>query len=208
MKKVLCVLAIAWCCGVGSARAQTPAPAEQPAAAPPAAPAAAAPAAAPVPITDADIKNVPTPKPEEKAAGDPGGTITGNAADIPVGDAKKGLVIADVVTAVGQNLIATNFVWTLVAGFLVISCRPASPRRNRARPREERQPTMMNFWCRRRHARLLADRIRHPGRRRRRGLNLSGTARTLNSPSVFRGLGLFRTEGRHVGAPPMTSTSW
>ena len=47
-------------------------------------------------ITDADIKGLPTPKPEEKVAGDPGGTITGNPADIPVGDAKKGLTVAGI----------------------------------------------------------------------------------------------------------------
>ena len=91
MKKVLLAFSITWCLALaGVVHAQAPAP--EPAAAAPAAAAAAA-----VPITDADIKNVPTPKPEDKAAGDPAGTITGTAGDIPVGDAKKGLTIGDVV---------------------------------------------------------------------------------------------------------------
>ena len=108
---------------------------------------AAAAAAAPVPITDADIKNAPTPKPEEKAAGDPAGTITGNPADIPVGDMKKGLTIQDVVGAVGQNLIATNFVWTLVTGFLVMFMQAgfAIVETGLARAKNSNHTMMMNF---------------------------------------------------------------
>ena len=83
---------------IWTAHAQTPAAA------------AAAPAAAPAPargrrlrrraITDADIKDVA----DAEAGGQgrraiPAGTITGTAADIPVGDAKKGLTIGDVVNA-------------------------------------------------------------------------------------------------------------
>src|SRR5439155_17295151 len=60
------------------------------------------------------------PKPEDRAKGDPSGTITGTVADIPVGDAKKGLTVDDLVNTVGQNTIAINFVWTLVTGFLVM----------------------------------------------------------------------------------------
>src|SRR6266851_4572491 len=122
MKKVLLAFAMTWCLGLwGTAHAQVPATQAQPAA-PPAAPAAAPAAAAPAPamITDADIKGLSGPKAEDKAKGDPAGTITGTVADIPVGDMKKGLTLADVVNQIGQNEIAINFVWTLVAGFLVM----------------------------------------------------------------------------------------
>jgi Amt family ammonium transporter len=147
MKKVLRTFAIAGfltALGSGELAAQVP-PSTTP---PTAAPAAAAPAAAaPVPITDADIKNTPTPKPEEKAAGDPAGTITGTAADIPVGDAKKGLTIQDVVSAVGQNLIASNFIWTLVAGFLVMFMQAgfAIVETGLARAKNANHTMMMNF---------------------------------------------------------------
>jgi len=89
----------------------------------PAAPAAPAsqPALVPAkPITDADLKNVDTPKAEERAKGDPDGALTGTAADVAVADAKKGLTIADLVNQAGQNKIAINFVWTLVTGYLVM----------------------------------------------------------------------------------------
>jgi len=55
-----------------------------------------------------------------RAKGDPDGSITGTIADIALADAKKGLTIGDLVNQVGQNKIAVNFVWTLVAGFLVM----------------------------------------------------------------------------------------
>src|SRR5206468_5835978 len=87
MKKMFIACAIVWCVSsLVTLRAQAPA-AEPPAA--PAAQAAAAPAAAPVAITDADLKGVAAPKPEDRAAGDPGGTLTGTVGDIPVSDAKK-----------------------------------------------------------------------------------------------------------------------
>jgi Amt family ammonium transporter len=141
MKKVLLAIAITGCLtglGNGVLLAQAPAAA---------APAAAEPAAAPVPVTDADIKNTPTPKPEEKAAGDPAGTITGTAGDIPVGDAKKGLTIQDVVSAVGQNLIASNFIWTLVTGFLVMFMQAgfAIVETGLARAKNSNHTMMMNF---------------------------------------------------------------
>jgi Amt family ammonium transporter len=133
-----CCLALA-----GAAYAQAPEAAQAPAAAP----AAAAPAAAPVPITDADIKNVPTPAAADKAKGDPAGTITGTAADIPVGDAKKGLTIGDVVSTVGQNQIAINFVWTLVTGFLVMFMQAgfAIVETGLARAKNANHTMMMNF---------------------------------------------------------------
>ncbi|PYR73039.1 MAG: ammonium transporter, partial [Acidobacteria bacterium] len=117
MRRILIAFAATWLLAAGLARAQAPAPAPEPAA-PPAAPAAAAPA--PVPITDADIKSVSGPSADDKVKGDPAGTITGTVNDIPVGDAKKGLTVADVVNTVGQNVIASNFIWTLVTGFLVM----------------------------------------------------------------------------------------
>ena len=93
------------------------------------------------------MKNIPVPKPEEKAAGDPAGTITGTAADIPVSDAKKGLTMVDVVTAVGQNLVATNFVWTLVTGFLVMFMQAgfAIVETGLARAKNANHTMMMNF---------------------------------------------------------------
>src|SRR5262245_39600794 len=111
------------------------------------APATTQAAAAATPITDGDINNVPTPKPEEKAAGDPAGTITGTAADIPLGDMKKGLTIDDVVSAVGQNLIATNFVWTLVTGFLVMFMQAgfAIVETGLGRAKNANHTMMMNF---------------------------------------------------------------
>src|SRR5262249_47415283 len=139
MKKVLLAFSIAWCLTLASvAHAQAP---------PPAPPAAAAPAAARVMLTDADIKNLDTPKPEVKAAGDPGGSITGNPADIPVGDMKKGLTIGDVVGAVGQNIVATNFVWTLVTGFLVMFMQAgfAVVETGLARAKNSNHTMMMNF---------------------------------------------------------------
>jgi Amt family ammonium transporter len=72
------------------------------------------------PITDADLKGVDTPKPEERAKGDPDGSLTGTAADVAVTDSKRGLTIADLVNQAGQNKIAINFVWTLVTGYLVM----------------------------------------------------------------------------------------
>jgi ammonium transporter, Amt family len=82
--------------------------------------AASAPAPPPKAITDADLKNVETPKPEVRAKGDPDGSLTGTAADVAVADPKKGLTISDLVNQAGQNKIAINIVWTLVTGYLVM----------------------------------------------------------------------------------------
>jgi Amt family ammonium transporter len=142
MKKVLLAFSMTCCLAfAGIAQAQAPA-------APAPAPAAQAPAAAaPVMITDADIKSVPTPKPEEKAAGDPAGTITGTAGDIPVADAKVGLTVGDVVSLVGQHQIAINFVWTLVTGFLVMFMQAgfALVETGLARAKNANHTMMMNF---------------------------------------------------------------
>src|SRR5216684_743297 len=149
MKKVLLAFAMTWCLGLwGTAHAQVPATQAQPAA-PPAAPAAAPAAAAPAPamITDADIKGLSGPKAEDKAKGDPAGTITGTVADIPVGDMKKGLTLDDVVNAVGQNIIAANFIWTLVTGFLVMFMQAgfAIVETGLSRAKNSNHTMMMNF---------------------------------------------------------------
>jgi Amt family ammonium transporter len=51
--------------------------------------------------------------------GDPTGATTGTAADVPVKDPKNP-TLAEVMDTVGHNKIAINFVWTLLAGFLVM----------------------------------------------------------------------------------------
>jgi Amt family ammonium transporter len=145
MKKVLLAVAMTW--GLGwSAHAQAPAPDAQPATAAPAAVPAPA-AAAPTMITDADIKALSGPKADDKAKGDPAGTLTGNVADIPVGDMKKGLTLADVVNEVGQNQIAINFVWTLFTGFLVMFMQAgfAAVETGLIRAKNANHTMMMNF---------------------------------------------------------------
>jgi Amt family ammonium transporter len=103
MNRILLAFAIAWWAGLGVANAQAPEPAPAPAAAPAATSA--------LPITDADLKGVSGPKAEDRAKGDPAGTMTGTVNDIPVSDVKKGLTLDDLVNAVGQNIVASNFIW-------------------------------------------------------------------------------------------------
>jgi ammonium transporter, Amt family len=140
MKRLL--LAAALTCGLGAiAHAQASMPTDQP-------PPASAPAvAAPVPITDADLKALSGPKAEEKAKGDPAGTLTGTVADIPVSDAKKGLTIGDVVNTVGQNFVATNVMWTLITGFLVMFMQAgfAAVETGLIRAKNANHTMMMNF---------------------------------------------------------------
>ena len=64
-------------------------------------PASSAPSAAPAP-----------PKP------DPGGTTTGNVADVPAAKAGEP-TLAELANAVGHNRVAMNIMWTLLTGFLV-----------------------------------------------------------------------------------------
>jgi Amt family ammonium transporter len=144
MKRLYLALAVALCLGLGALRAQAPAPAPAPAAAPAA---AAQEAATPKPITDADLKGVSGPKAEDRAKGDPSGTITGTVNDIPVADSKKGLTLDDLVNAVGQNIIASNFIWTLVAGFLVMFMQAgfAIVETGLARAKNANHTMMMNF---------------------------------------------------------------
>jgi ammonium transporter, Amt family len=105
-----------------------------------------APAAA-VPITDSDLKAIEAPKAESRLQGDPGGSLTGTVADVAVSDAKKGLTIADVVNQVGQNKIAINFMWTLVAAFLVMFMQAgfAIVETGLCRAKNANHTMMMNF---------------------------------------------------------------
>ena len=117
--------------------------------APAAAPAAAAPPATPAPIaiTDADVKGIAAPAADARAKGDPDGALTGTVSDVAVADAKKGLTIADVVNQVGQNKVAINFMWTLVAGFLVMFMQAgfAIVETGLCRAKNANHTMMMNF---------------------------------------------------------------
>jgi Amt family ammonium transporter len=115
--------------------------------APPAAPAAPAAAPAPAMLTADDVKNVPPPSADDRAKGDPGGSITGTVADVAVGDSTKGLTIADVVNQAGQNKIAINFMWTLVTGFLVMFMQAgfAIVETGLCRAKNANHTMMMNF---------------------------------------------------------------
>ena len=113
--------------------------------APPAASPAATPAA--TALTDADLKSIDVPRPEARASGDPSGSLTGNASDVAVTDSKKGLTIGDVVNQVGQNKVAINFMWTLVAGFLVMFMQAgfAVVETGLCRAKNANHTMMMNF---------------------------------------------------------------
>jgi len=106
--------------------------------------AAEAPAVA---LTAADLKGISTPSADDLAKGDPGGTLTGTAADIVMADPKAGLTIADIANQVGQNRIAVNFVWTLVAGFLVMFMQAgfALVETGLCRAKNANHTMMMNF---------------------------------------------------------------
>jgi len=132
MKRSILFLAAAACCAslmFGQAPAAAPAP------------------AAPVPVTDADVKNVATPNPNDRLKGDPDGSLTGTAADVSVSDSKKGLSIGDLVNQVGQNKVAVNFVWTLVTGFLVMFMQAgfAIVETGLCRAKNANHTMMMNF---------------------------------------------------------------
>ncbi len=99
------------------------------------------------PITNADIKAVAAPDATAKAKGDPDGSLTGAAADIGVANAKTGLTLPDVLNQVGQNKIAINFVWTLIAGFLVMFMQAgfAVVETGLCRAKNANHTMMMNF---------------------------------------------------------------
>jgi Amt family ammonium transporter len=98
-------------------------------------------------LTTADLKGIATPSSDDLAKGDPGGTLTGSTADIVMADPKAGLTLADVVNQVGQNRIAINFVWTLVAGFLVMFMQAgfALVETGLCRAKNANHTMMMNF---------------------------------------------------------------
>jgi Amt family ammonium transporter len=115
--------------------------------APAAAPAPTSPPPAPVAITDADLKAIAAPKAEDRAKGDPDGSLTGTVADVAVSDAKKGLTLADTVNQIGQNKIAINFMWTLITGFLVMFMQAgfAIVETGLCRAKNANHTMMMNF---------------------------------------------------------------
>jgi len=155
-RKSLCLwmtAAMLLLCGL-TVFAQAPAPAQAatPAQAPAPPPAQAAPAPAPsgpAPAMDAplDIKAAAPPSADDMAKGDPGGTKTGTVSDVVAADTKKGLTLADVVNQAGQNRVAINFVWTLVAGFLVMFMQAgfAVVETGLCRAKNANHTMMMNF---------------------------------------------------------------
>src|SRR5439155_21423032 len=78
---------------------------------------------------------------------DPDGGLTGNASDVAVGDAKKGLTVGDLINQVGQNKVAINFVWTLITGFLVMFMQAgfAIVETGLCRAKNANHTMMMNF---------------------------------------------------------------
>ena len=111
---------------------------------------AAAPAATPPPSADAELKDAAAKAPStaDLAKGDPGGTITGTISDVPASDSKVGVTVPDVANQVGQNKIAINFVWTLIAGFLVMFMQAgfAYVEAGLCRVKNANHTYMMNFF--------------------------------------------------------------
>ncbi len=107
--------------------------------------ASAAPSASAIELKDAAGK---APTTALLANGDPGGTITGTISDVPVSDAKAGITLGDVANQVGQNKIAVNFVWTLIAGFLVMFMQAgfAMVEAGLCRVKNTNHTYMMNFF--------------------------------------------------------------
>src|SRR5436309_2856168 len=154
--RCLGMVAAALLLGALAGWAQAPAPVQTPPAAPAAppqaapAPAATAPAAA-APAMDAplDVKAANPPSTDDLVKGDPGGTKTGTISDVVAADPKKGLTLADVVNQAGQNRIAINFVWTLIAGFLVMFMQAgfALVETGLTRAKNANHTMMMNFMA-------------------------------------------------------------
>jgi Amt family ammonium transporter len=108
---------------------------------------AAAPPAPAAPLTTNDVKNIDTPSAGDRLKGDPGGALTGTVADVAVGDAKKGLTVADAINQIGQNKVAINFTWTLITGFLVMFMQAgfAIVETGLCRAKNANHTMMMNF---------------------------------------------------------------
>ena len=105
--------------------------------------------AAPAPAMNVplDVKAAQPPSADDLAKGDPSGTHTGTVNDVIVSDSGKGLTLADTVNQVGQNRIAINFVWTLIAGFLVMFMQAgfALVETGLCRAKNANHTMMMNF---------------------------------------------------------------
>jgi len=105
--------------------------------------------AAPAPKLDApvSVSEASPPAAEEMAQGDPGGSKTGTVNDVAVSDSKKGLTLGDALNQIGQNKVAINFVWTLVAGFLVMFMQAgfATVETGLCRAKNANHTMMMNF---------------------------------------------------------------
>ncbi len=112
-----------------------------------AAPSAPAAAPAPPPIAVDAPLNVSGPSADDQAAGDPSGTKTGTANDVVHADPTKPLTLVDLVNQAGQNRIAINFIWTLVAGFLVMFMQAgfAIVETGLCRAKNANHTMMMNF---------------------------------------------------------------
>jgi Amt family ammonium transporter len=110
----------------------------------------AAPAATAPPPSEAELKDVAAKAPTttDLAKGDPGGSMTGTINDVPVSDSKTGLTAGDVANQVGQNKIAINFTWTLIAGFLVMFMQAgfAMVEAGLCRVKNANHTYMMNFF--------------------------------------------------------------
>ena len=132
----LCILTMALAMGA-SAWAQASAPAASPAAAP----------AVSLTTKELAAAAAQAPTTADLAQGDPSGTKTGTATNIPVSNPKVGLTLADTANQVGQNQIAINFVWTLVTGFLVMFMQAgfAMVESGLCRVKNSNHTYMMNF---------------------------------------------------------------
>jgi ammonium transporter, Amt family len=131
----LCALAVVFMAGAGIvARADTA----------PTAP--SAPASTPTDELKAAVAAAPTTS--ALSQGDPGGSITGTASDVPVADANKGLTLSDMANQVGQNKIGINFTWTLICGFLVMFMQAgfAMVEAGLCRVKNANHTYMMNFF--------------------------------------------------------------
>jgi ammonium transporter, Amt family len=110
----------------------------------------AAHAQTPATPADAELKSAAgkAPATADLAKGDPGGTITGTINDVPTADPKVGVTLPDVANQVGQNKIASNFIWTLVTGFLVMFMQAgfAMVEAGLCRAKNANHTYMMNFF--------------------------------------------------------------
>src|SRR5437868_2770865 len=110
-----------------------------------------APASAPPPVASAaELKDAAAKAPSiaDLQKGDPGGALTGTINDVPAADPKAGVTLPDVANMAGQNKIAINFTWTLIAGFLVMFMQAgfAMVEAGLCRVKNANHTYMMNFF--------------------------------------------------------------